>query len=507
MLADWRAWRACRKANLYAQVSEPEPKLNVFETFLHLNTAGRVSLVACAIAAYCLNVQATLGANVLPHLQNIIGAGGAFNIHELTLALYLSGVVLILTLSALLIWRAPWITKPGLVVMAILLANASINNSSRTLKQAADAEIGTLKDKKTRMALLTANKTAAQTAWQKIPAHDHVSAERLAAAKAEFEQIAQSAQGECSTGLTKWKRGPKCEILEGQRKTQGDKVDALAKAKDLTDQEDDLRRAFTEADTQLQKEGAEVESTEAPVAPFPQFLANIHVVSQDVAVGWSKDQPTTDALTMEFQAWFGAPASVGFVFWIFGLFTCSKTEAERRILKVTQAVTEDRARDILTATNQDGITLANVPGAGADDKAEMEADPDSPEAVLEIEGDKLPEFAHAPETDAQAVAAAILKADPDRSYERKAPRRKPASKDSVRLFYKEMVIKRPGCATDSKRFRASYKAWCEDLNLTPVNQTVFGNVLRDEFGIQKKGSGRVKYLDIDLRPAALRAVS
>jgi hypothetical protein len=47
----------------------------------------------------------------------------------------------------------------------------------------------------------------------------------------------------------------------------------------------------------------------------------------------------------------------------------------------------------------------------------------------------------------------------------------------------------------------------EDMNLMPVNPTVFGIVLRDEFGIGKKGSGRIKYLDVDLRPAAMRAVS
>ena len=45
------------------------------------------------------------------------------------------------------------------------------------------------------------------------------------------------------------------------------------------------------------------------------------------------------------------------------------------------------------------------------------------------------------------------------------------------------------------------------MNVTPVNPTVFGIVLRDEFGIDKKGKGRVKYMDVDLRPAAMRAVS
>jgi hypothetical protein len=494
MIADWRAWRACRKQALAVHVPKPEPKLNVFETFLHLNAAGRVTLVLCAVAAYCLNVQATFGANVLPHLQNVIGPDGHFNMHELTLALYLSGVVLILTLSPLLIWRAPWVTKPGLVIMAILLANASINNSSKTLKHAADAEIGTLKDKKSRMALLTAQKNAADAAWKRIPQHDHVSAERLASARAEFDQIAHSAQGECNP------RGPKCERLEGQRKTQGDKVDRLAHDKDLTDQEDDLRRAFTEADAKLQAEGAEVESTEAPVAPFPQLLANIHIISRDVAVGWSKDQPTTDALTMEFQAWFGAPASVGFVFWLFGLFTSSKSEVERRLVEVAKEVAEERAKVVLSA-------VPHAPVERVTGVAQMEPD-HSEEAVLGIEGEELPAFAQAPRTIAEANAAAFVKHDPDRNYDRKARTLKEASPDSVRQWFKERIVGRVGRSTKSQDAIADYEAWCEAMNVKPVNPTRFGLVLKNELGVEKEGkSGRVKYLNIGLRPAALRVVA
>jgi len=44
------------------------------------------------------------------------------------------------------------------------------------------------------------------------------------------------------------------------------------------------------------------------------------------------------------------------------------------------------------------------------------------------------------------------------------------------------------------------------MNVTPVNPTVFGRTLREEFGIQKTGN-RTYYLDVDLRPAALRVVS
>ena len=94
--SDFQAWRACRKAWYGGHEFAPEPKLNVFQTFLHLNTTGKIALVVFAAAAYWLNVQATFSANVSSHLQNVVGPDGTFHGHELTLALYLSGVVLIL---------------------------------------------------------------------------------------------------------------------------------------------------------------------------------------------------------------------------------------------------------------------------------------------------------------------------------------------------------------------------------------------------------------------------
>ena len=385
---DWKVWRTARKLEQELYPPPPEPKLNVFQTFLHLNTAGRVALVLCAsqrIASTCNPHSARTSE---PIFKTSSAPDGKFNVHELTLALYLSGVVLVLTMSPLLIWRAPWVTKPGLVIMAILLANASINNSSRTLKHAAELEIGTLKDKKTRMALLKAEKNAAEAAWKALPRIMRSSEATAWERQGRTRRDRESAYDECNRGiikrgLTGETRGPKCEELEAQRKAQGEKVDKLAHDKDLTDQEDDLRRAFTVADTKLQAEGAEVESTEAPVAPFPQFLANIHIISQDIAVGWSKDQPTTDALTMEFQAWFGAPASVGLVFWIFGLFTGARTEAERRLIEVTKTVAEDRAKVVLSA----------APLVERTDTGTTEMEPDhSPEAVLEIEGEEPPAF-------------------------------------------------------------------------------------------------------------------
>ena len=63
-------------------------------------------------------------------------------------------------------------------------------------------------------------------------------------------------------------------------------------------------------------------------------------------------------------------------------------------------------------------------------------------------------------------------------------------------------------STGKHELYADYEAWCEDVNVPPVNPTQFGLVLKNELGVEKEGkSGRVKYLNIGLRPAALRVVA
>ena len=410
-----------------------------------------------------------------------------------------------------MIWRAPWTMKPGLIVMAILLANASINNSSKTLQQAADMQVGTLKDKQTRMALLEANKKAALAAWQAIPKHEHVSKARLYSAAQALREVTQSAYDECHKGWSGNTRGPKCEGIEAQRAAQAAKVDALSRDKDLTDQEDELRQTFTIIDSKLQAEGAKVDDdlSKVKAAPFPQLLANIHVISQEVAEGASKDQPTLDALTMEFQAWFGAPASVGLVFWIFGLFTGTTTEADKRVAEHMPEIAKGAVESLAAALPN--VPLTAVPAA-SDDTAEAasverdyiysQMEPDhSPEAVLGIVGQEMPEILKTPKTKRQIIARAALDNDPDASYERKA-RRKVASPDSVQLWHKERCTDRDGRALWQKELYDDFVAWCEKMNLKAIKQEAFGKVLREELDIsfEKAPSNRYRYSGIGLRP-------
>ena len=57
----------------------------------------------------------------------------------------------------------------------------------------------------------------------------------------------------------------------------------------------------------------------------------------------------------------------------------------------------------------------------------------------------------------------------------------------------------PRTASWSTNAREDYVRWCEEMNLDPVNRTLFGIVVRDELKIEKDDkSGRVKYLNIGL---------
>ena len=76
------------------------------------------------------------------------------------------------------------------------------------------------------------------------------------------------------------------------------------------------------------------------------------------------------------------------------------------------------------------------------------------------------------------------------------------------LWAKERTLPCPGRHLWSTNARWDYVRWCEELHLDPVNRTRFGIVIRDELKIEKDDkSGRAKYLNVGLRPAALRVVS
>src|SRR5208337_3281687 len=191
------------------------------------------------------------------------------------------------------------------------------------------------------------------------------------------------------------------------------------------------------AKRQREAEGATPEHIDPETERFVGFLALLHIVTPDQAKAFSENKPVIDAICMELMAWFGTPCmSIG-IFMLFGRMASSQREMDRRLIEVTQAVAEERAKNVVAAAEQGGI-----PKAPANDDAEM--DPHSPEAVLEIEGEELPAFAKNPETVAEAAAGALLRADPHKMYGRKARKRKAPHKSSVILWAKERTFPCPG---------------------------------------------------------------
>jgi hypothetical protein len=133
---------------------------------------------------------------------------------------------------------------------------------------------------------------------------------------------------------------------------------------------------------------------------------------------------------MELMAFVGAPSLIIGIFVLFGKIPTNQREMHKRMLEVTQAVAEARAKEVLAATAQDGIVLKDAPQVPANDDndaVKLEADTPSPEEILEIEGNGMPAFVEIPETVAGVVAAEVIKADPHKVRERKARKRKAAS--------------------------------------------------------------------------------
>ena len=498
---DWLAWRACRKADLCVQIPTPEPKLNVFETFLHLRPWQRIACVAWCFVAYVLCIQPTFTANVAPHFMAIVRPDGSFNVHELIQTLTLSSFVVLLTASPLLMLRAPWFGKVGIVVMSLFIAYTTLDNACDVQKEGLATKNDAPRQKADRIARLDVEIDGATKAYQQVPAHEYVTAATVKRAEADLANLTKSADDECGRGTWgSWahsSRGPKCEKLEKQRDEKGAEVTKLQRNADLTQRAADIEVALSQLKSERKALGAAPEITANELERFPALLADFGVPMW-FAKALSDHHPEIVATTQELIAWFGSPAAVAFVFWLFSLITCDKSETDKHLIEVLGGRTEEKAR----------VVFSVVPPAPAQNCAREEMEPDdSPEAVLEIEGEELPAFARKPATKAESVAAAVLKADPAKPRVKRARTKQPPHRDSVLAFHKERLLEREGRSETSDKVIQAYEDFCWARNQTPVPPQTFGNVMKKEFGISKKKiGGTIRYFDIGLRPA-LRIVS
>jgi hypothetical protein len=76
----------------------------------------------------------------------------------------------------------------------------------------------------------------------------------------------------------------------------------------------------------------------------------------------------------------------------------------------------------------------------------------------------------------------------------------PASKDSVLTWFGERIIPNGRSVRAGVAF-GNYEAWCKANGLASVNLKLFGEVMRDELSVKKRGSGtRTFYAGIELQP-------
>jgi len=492
----WQRFQDWRKVNVYAKRG-----LDAGEVFYRLARWQRALLVILCAAAYVICVQPTFSANVAPHFVRIIDADGHFNVGELVETLKLSAFVLLLTVSTILFKVAPGISsKLGVAVMSVFIGYTTLDNACFMQKQHREERNDAPRQKADRIARLDKEIESGEKAFGQVPPHDYVMAATVKSAETALEALKKSAYDECHTGVFGNTRGPKCDGLEKRRDAKAEEVEKLQHNADLTQRATDIEIALGSLKRERKELGAAPESVGTEMEPIPALMARLHIISPDAGQVLTEFKPTTDAVTMELTAWFAAPAAIIAIFKMFSFFTCHRGEADRRMVEMAKTVAEERAKVILAAVPQSAVEHIRI------DVEEMEAD-HSPESVLEIEGAEPPAFARNPETIAEVMAAAVLKADPVKQQGRKARTKQKPHKDSVKLWVKERIIDRPGRDTPSDVARSDYEAFCWDRNLAPVPPQTFGTTLAKECGIEKvKSGGKTKYLNIGLRPA-LRVVS
>jgi len=464
--------------------------LDVGEIFYRLSTWQRLLLVILSAAAYSLIMSGVFSANVVPHYKAIFGADGGINPGELTASLTLTASVI--CLSAIpLFWKAkwlPWGSKVLMVVTGLFILFTNLTNAVGTQTRAREARNNPAIEKQERIARLDDRIKGLTETWRSIEAHEYTTDKMVATAEKAAEEARKSAYDECHSGA--FGRGSKCSTLEEKRDAKLKEVERLQRAKDLTDRASGIEAELTGLRNQRNAEGASPEHIDAEMEGFAAFLSDLG--AEKLGKAMTKHKSMLDVIMMELMACTFASPSIMAIFWLFSLFTSHQSEADRRMVEVAREVAEERAKVVLPAVPQSPIVAASET---------MQPD-QSEEAVLGIEGRDMPAFTEAPQTVSEAMAAAVLKADPDRPKERKARRKKPASKDSVRLWARENTVSREGRFTWSKDAYADYKAFCGDKNLEPVSPQTFGKVLREEFPhitAERDSGKRTKYHGIGLR--------
>ena len=165
---------------------------------------------------------------------------------------------------------------------------------------------------------------------------------------------------------------------------------------------------------------------------FAAFLGDLG--AEKLGMAMTKHKSMLDVIMMELMACTFASPSIMAIFWLFSLFTSHRSEADRRMVEVAKEVAEGQAKIVLSA----------VPQAPVESAPSETMEPDqSEEAVLGIEGQEHARVRQVPLRPSQKLmAAAFLKADPERPKERKARRKKSGQQGQRDSLFRERSVSR-----------------------------------------------------------------
>jgi hypothetical protein len=491
-----------QKLKAWRTEASAKRNLSVGEVFYRLNGWQRALLVLlCALTVYKF-MAPMLVLNVIPHYLHIFNADGSINATEWQLAENQSaGIIGILIGGALLALRQVTLFQRALIIAGIAAAffmnaqNGIISQSGGHESRVMDTE-----SRNKEVTRLRSERDTNDTAYKNVRPHDYMTKAMLEVKKREASDAYTKSINACPRTRRHGIKSKVCLEAEAASTAASSAYNKAVIDEQLTEQAETYQGAFKKASQELSKLGDATIARTDELSLFQEFLIEVVGVSETRAKALAKFKPVTDTLGSElFAAAFTVPACYGW-FILFGLFTCRTGEAQERVNEVMKAVAADHVKK---AAELPEVALHPMPKAQID-AALSEMKPDhSEESVLGIEGEELPAFVENPRGKFETVAAAALKADPDKTFERKARCKQPDHKDSVRLFIKECTVPRDGRFEWAGKVIDNYVAWCKERNLTPVHPVTFGRMMNSaEFphiSPERLSGGQSKYWGIGLR--------
>jgi hypothetical protein len=164
------------------------------ETWRRLNNRQKGLLIGLCALAYTVCVAPTFSSNVLPHVLLSVNPDGSPNGGEIVSSIYLTGSVILLTVSPLVMFHVSLVRTAALLVMCLVIGYVNINNAIGTMGSARDAKTEVAKQRLDRIARVDAEIQNNTLAWQQVPPHKHVTAGLVKTAETAFATLKKSAE-------------------------------------------------------------------------------------------------------------------------------------------------------------------------------------------------------------------------------------------------------------------------------------------------------------------------